>query len=137
ANPWLLLRREPADGAIPVIADATTVEWTLHSKLGGKLEVPGTTDKLVTLQIVGLLQDSIFQSEVLMSSTHFEQTFPDEGGYRFFLIASPPADAETVQKLLTGSGYNVTPARDRLQSYLEVENTYLATFQALGSLGLV
>ena len=42
-----------------------------------------------------------------------------------------------MQKLLTGSGYNVTPARDRLQSYLEVENTYLATFQALGSLGLV
>jgi len=139
ANPWLLLKHEPTDDTIPIIADATTVEWTLHSKLGGKLQVPATkgADNMVTLQIVALLQDSIFQSEVLMSSTNFEQTFPDEGGYRFFLIDAPKRDSATVQQLFADNGYQVTPSRDRLESYLEVENTYLATFQALGSLGLV
>jgi ABC-type antimicrobial peptide transport system permease subunit len=31
----------------------------------------------------------------------------------------------------------MTPSKERLQSYLDVENTYLATFQALGGLGLL
>jgi hypothetical protein len=34
ANPWLLLDREFADGAIPVIADANSMTYVLHMKLG-------------------------------------------------------------------------------------------------------
>src|SRR5262249_47953563 len=101
ANPWLLLNRTPSDGTIPVIADATTVEWTLHSKLGGKLIASGGAAGDITLQIVALLEDSMFQSELLMSSANFEQTFPDIGGYRFFLIATPTDNSNTVQQLFT------------------------------------
>ena len=31
----------------------------------------------------------------------------------------------------------MTPAAERLQSYLDAENAYLATFQALGGMGLL
>jgi ABC-type antimicrobial peptide transport system permease subunit len=147
ANPWLLLNRKFDDGAIPVIADATTAEWTLHIKLGDSLAVPplnkGETkipigSRLpVHMRVVGLLQDSIFQSELLMSSKNFEQLYPDQGGFRFFLIAAGQDEAVQIKNLLTRSGFEVTGTRQRLQAYLEVENTYLATFQALGSLGLV
>jgi ABC-type lipoprotein release transport system permease subunit len=136
-NPWLLLDRELPDGVIPVIADATTAEWTLHTKLGGTLLVPGPGDTQLSLRIVGLLQDSIFQSELLMSAANFEKHFPEQGGFRFFLIDAPPEQIDHVESLLSQSGFEVTPARERLRAYFEVENTYLATFQALGALGLV
>ena len=34
ANPWLLLRREEPDGAVPVIADANSMTYVLHRRLG-------------------------------------------------------------------------------------------------------
>src|SRR5207247_10285810 len=42
-----------------------------------------------------------------------------------------------LEMALAGYGVAVTPAAQRLESYLAVENTYLATFQALGGLGLL
>src|SRR5678810_834982 len=38
---------------------------------------------------------------------------------------------------LAGRGVVVTSARERLASYLAVENTYLSTFQVLGGFGLL
>ena len=34
ANPWLLLQRTEADGAVPVIADANSMTYVLHRQLG-------------------------------------------------------------------------------------------------------
>ena len=33
-NPWLLLQRNEPDGAVPVIADANSMTYVLHRKLG-------------------------------------------------------------------------------------------------------
>jgi hypothetical protein len=43
ANPWLLLERarEPGE-AIPVVADASTLAYALHGKLGDEMPLPGT-----------------------------------------------------------------------------------------------
>src|SRR5678815_3350734 len=38
-NPWLLLTREYPDGAIPVIADANSLTYVLHLKLGDDLNL--------------------------------------------------------------------------------------------------
>src|SRR5205085_5938699 len=93
------------------------------------------------LRIVGLLQESIFQSELVMSEENFLKLYPRQEGFQFFLIDAPPARAHQVQSLLetvlADQGFAVTPAVDRLASYLAVENTYLSTFQALGGLGLL
>src|SRR5262249_12869532 len=40
-------------------------------------------------------------------------------------------------KGLASQGWNVQETRDRVRAYLSVENMYLATFQALGGLGLL
>ena len=93
------------------------------------------------LRIVGLLQDSVFQGELLTSEENFLKLYPDHAGYNFFLIEAPPEQAEKVKELLQTAladfGFEATPTRDRLQAYLNVENTYLSTFQVLGSLGLL
>src|SRR5262249_10124947 len=79
ANPGLLLEKPQSDGAVPVIADGTTAEWQLKRKLGQELTVPGDGDEPIRLRLVGLLQDSIFQSELLMSEANFRRLFAHEG----------------------------------------------------------
>src|SRR5262249_13022561 len=141
ANPWRLLERPDSDGAIPAVADATTVEWMLKSKLGGVLEVPDEQGNPVKLRLVGLLQESIFQSEVLVSEENFLRLYPSQEGYNFFLIEAPPGRSEEVKTLLETAlaerGFEAASTAQRLAAYLAVENTYLSTFQALGGLGLL
>jgi putative ABC transport system permease protein len=141
ANPWSLLQQPQPDGAIPVIGDANTVQWMLKSGLGKELEVPNARGELVHLRIVGLLQSSIFQSELLLSEDNFLRLYPRQEGYQFFLMTTPPKRTDQVRTLLEATlaehGFAVTATAQRLEAYLAVENTYLATFQALGALGLL
>jgi ABC-type antimicrobial peptide transport system permease subunit len=139
-NPWRLLESDAGD-AIPVFADATTAEFMLKKKLGDTVEVPDEQGQAVPLRIVGLLQDSIFQSQLLLSESNFLKLYPSHQGYNFYLIDAPPDHTVTVKNLLETTlaerGFEVTPTARRLESYWAVENTYLATFQALGGLGVV
>src|SRR5439155_15494879 len=141
SNTWSLLGEDRDDGAIPVFGEANTVQWILHKGLGQELEVPDEHGRPVRLHIVGLLQDSVFQGELLMSEANFLKLYPREEGYSFFLIDAPPERAGPVRDLLetalANHGFTVTPTAERLQAYLAGENTYLSTFQALGGLGLL
>ncbi|MYN68258.1 MAG: ABC transporter permease [Acidobacteria bacterium] len=141
ANPWLLLDREFDDGAIPALADATSLAYALHLSIGDDFVLNRDTDRPVTLRIVGALSDSIFQRELLIGERHFERVFPDYDGYRFFLIDAPPERAGEVsaalEDRLVDFGFDVVSAAERLAAFHRVENTYLATFQTLGGLGLV
>jgi putative ABC transport system permease protein len=139
-NPWRLLEREFPDGAVPVIADANSLTYVLHLKVGDDLVVDHSPQPL-RLRIVGALSDSIFQSELLMSDKNFVRLFPDEQGYRFFLLDAPSdkssAVASVLEDRLSDFGFDAQSTADRLASFHRVENTYLSTFQLLGGLGLV
>ncbi len=129
ANPWLLLDAPPRDGAIPAIADASSLRYALRLWLGDVLELPGG----VRLRFVAALADSIFQSEVIISPEQFVRAFPHEGGFRLFLIEAGGAPTD----LLRDYGLDVVSTADRLAAFHRVENTYLSTFQMLGGLGLL
>lgn len=138
ANPWLLLEREAADAAIPVVADATTLQYVLHRRLGDEMALGDTG---VRVRFVAALRPGLLQGELVASERHFQRAFPREDGYRFFLI-DPPAgqEAAVVERLesrLADFGFDVTEAAARLRAYHQVENTYIATFQTLGALGLL
>jgi ABC-type antimicrobial peptide transport system permease subunit len=138
-NPWRLLERErDADGAIPVVADAGSLMYILHRKLG---EVMTLGDTGVRVRFVGALAPGLFQSEILMSEEHFLEAFPGEDGFSFFLLDLPEERAEAVSEALEGQlgdfGFDVTGTAERLDAFHQVENTYIATFQALGALGLL
>lgn len=143
-NPWLLLNREFPDGAVPVIADANSMTYVLHLKLGDDF-VLNRESGPVRLRLVAALTGSIFQSELLMSESNFLRLFPDQEGYRFFLIDTPRPPApdkstETAAMLedrLADFGFDVIPTGERLANFHRVENTYLSTFQMLGGLGLL
>jgi ABC-type antimicrobial peptide transport system permease subunit len=139
-NPWLLLTRESPDGAIPVIADADSLTYVLHLKLGDEFILQRQNGP-VRLRVVASLADSVLQSELVMSDKNFLRLFPEEEGFRFFLIDTPVDQSATIatnlEDRLTDFGFDVVSTSERLASFHRVENTYLSTFQMLGGLGLL
>ena len=140
-NPWLLLNREYNDGAIPAIADQTSLTYVFHLKLGDDFVFTPQGHEPVRLRIVGTLADSVLQSELIIGERHFVRLFPQHEGYRVWLIDAAEADASALTTVLEDRladfGVDVTDTRSRLAAYHQVENTYLSTFQALGALGLL
>ncbi|HXG65038.1 MAG TPA: FtsX-like permease family protein [Blastocatellia bacterium] len=140
ANPWLLLNKELPDGAVPVIADANSMTYVLHLKLGDEF-VMTSGGSPIRMRLVAALADSIFQGELLMAEKNFLRLFPEQEGYRFFLMdAAPekaPAVAGILEEQLVDFGFDAVPTGERLATFHRVENTYLSTFQALGGLGLL
>jgi putative ABC transport system permease protein len=140
ANPWLLLDEE-ADGAVPIIADAESAQYILQLKLGQTLALTDQLGRPRQLRLVATLDGSIFQGELLMSRRFFHELFPSQGGFQRLLVRTPPGEVEAARRLLQSEleDYAITIERTagRLAAYHEVANTYLRTFQTLGSLGLL
>ena len=136
ANPWLSLDSQLPGGAIPAIADANSMTYVLHLKLGEDFILNQTR-----FRIVAALQDSLFQSELLISEKNFLRLFPDVEGYRFFLLQVSPQKAQqvtgTLEEALSDYGFDIQSTAARLAGFHKVENTYLSTFRSLGALGLV
>ncbi len=140
-NPWTLLKQPQPDGAIPVFAEQNTAMWMLKIMVGGVVEVDDEQGRKVTCRLVGTLQDSPFQSELVMADDALRKLHPREEGFRLQLVETDPADAAEVAKLLAaglqGSGAAVTDSRERVAAFQAVVGTYLTTFQLLGGLGLL
>ena len=139
-NPWLLLERQMEDGVVPVIGDANSLTYVLHLGVGDEMVVSHAGGPL-RLRVVGALSDSILQSELLMSEKNFLRLFPEEEGYRLFLVDVPNRQqvapvATLLEDRLSDFGFDAVATDERLSNFHRVENTYLSTFQMLGGLGL-
>ena len=140
-NPWRLLEAETEDSAIPAIADATSMAYSLHTGLGEEIVLHRAEGEPVRLKLVGALSDSVLQGEIVISERNFLKLFPKQQGYRYFLIETPDREdgnwVELLERSLSDYGFDATSTADRLASFHRVENTYLSTFQSLGALGLL
>jgi putative ABC transport system permease protein len=145
ANPWLLLRRTFDDGSVPVIADATSLQYVLHAGVGDTFSMDIGAAQPLVLRFVGALRDSVLQGELVMAEEQFIRLFPGQQGYRMFLVDKPGVRtieqgnelAGVVEKELQPFGLDAVTTAERLEEFHRVENTYLSTFQALGGLGLL
>jgi len=141
ANPWLLLAKPRDDGSIPVFVEQNTAMWMLKTSVGGVIPMPDENGREVKLRIVGTFQDSIFQSELLMSDANFRKLYPREEGYRLFLVDAPADQldraAELLETGLQSNGLVVSRTADKVATYQAVIGAYLSTFQLLGGLGLL
>ncbi len=141
ANPWTLLNRVESDGTVPAIVDSTSLTYVFHKKLGDVIAIPRGAGDPLRLKVVASLSHSLFQSELILSDANFVRFFPSNDGYRLFLVEADASQAPAISALLddrlSNFGVRVQGTADRLAAYQQVENTYLSTFQALGSLGLL
>lgn len=120
------------DGAIPAAVDANTLQYVLHRKIGDTVTVGNAR-----LKFVKALHDTVFQSEIIIGDAEFQRAFPEEQGFRVFLIDAPPGADAQIETALADYGIDASSVADRIAAFHRVENTYLSTFQTLGALGLL
>jgi len=134
-------RGHVGNAAVPAIGDEQSVRWILHLEVGDEMTVAGEGGAPVRLRIAGLLEGSPLQDALLLPERELARHFPRHGGPSFFLVRTPPGREAEVAALLAdqlrGFGFQIEPVAERLRLYAGVQETYLASFQALGSLGLL
>jgi ABC-type antimicrobial peptide transport system permease subunit len=140
-NPLAKLEKPIDNDHVPVLTDAETAQYILKLGVGDTMPVTDQLGVPRKLKLVGTLSHSIFQSQMLMSEENFLRLFPSQSGYSTVLIEVGPGDEDEVRRLLSGNlgdyAVSVDRTADRLAAYAQVKNTYLSTFQTLGSLGLM
>ena len=142
-NAWLALKRDSStpENEVPAIGDAASIQYALGKKVGDTLNYTDDRGNRFKVRIVGAVANSILQGSLLIDESEFVRRFPNETGYRMFLIDAPSknmdATAKSLSRGLRDVGLELTPAATRLAAFNAVQNTYLNTFQILGGLGLV
>ena len=140
-HPWLSLTKQNEPNVIPAIADQTVLTWGLMKKVGDTLVYLDESGEKIYLQLVGGLESSIFQGNILIADSLFTKHFPSTGGAKFMLIDGPVSSQveikESLQYNLTDFGLQLTSTSDRLAEFNSVTNTYLTVFMILGGLGVI
>lgn len=140
-DPWMSLNDKKEDFVIPAIADQTVIQWGLIKKLGDTLQYFNEEGQILKLVLVGGLNASIFQGNILISDEHFQRHFPSAAGSLFMLIDGPSSRKEEIKQLLTNDlsdyGMELTETSTRLSQFYSVTNTYLSIFMILGGLGVI
>ncbi|MEO7414779.1 MAG: FtsX-like permease family protein, partial [Opitutaceae bacterium] len=139
---WNILQARAADGAIPALVDETTLLWALKKKVGDVLAYTDENGRTFQVRIAGTIPDSIFQGHVIIDEQRLLEGFPSNAGYSMFLVdVKNPAELPAVRRQLEATlgdvGGRVDLTRDVLAAFHEIENTYIAIFNVLGTLGVV
>jgi len=140
-HPWISLNKQLANGVIPGFADQTVIQWGLQKKIGDTILYKDESGKALKVKLVGGLDNSIFQGNILVSAELFRQYFPSVGGSKLMLVDGAFAKRSEISERLTylfqDYGMMLTPASERLAQFNSVENTYLSVFMLLGGLGII
>ncbi|MGI9428935.1 MAG: FtsX-like permease family protein, partial [Bythopirellula sp.] len=129
---------------VPMVLDKNTAAYSLHlAGVGARLTIDDSLGQPVTLEVVGLLANSVLQGKIMIDAAQFLRLFPEIGGQQLFLIRHS-AGSESTDRLATlletqleDFGFDAVSTREKLAGFLAVQNTYLSTFQSLGALGLL
>ncbi|MYB63966.1 ABC transporter permease, partial [Candidatus Poribacteria bacterium] len=114
--------------------------WILHHNPKDDFVIQDEAGKDLRLRL-DTISNSLFQSQLIISESDFKKAFPSQDGYQFFLIKTPAylqeKTSQILEKTLEDYGFDVTSASQRLANFRSVQNTYIATFQSLGGLGVL
>ena len=126
---------------LQAIADQATAMWGLGLGVGGALDYQDATGATLQVKLHAMLAGSVLQGKMIISEQSFLATYPDVAGYRAFLIDAPADQVNEVSAHLTRQleqrGLALEPAKDRLETFMSVQNTYIGIFTVLGGLGVL
>ncbi len=134
---------------VPILLDRNTAMYALQIYTPGAiLQLRNDQGQLVYGQVVDFLDQSIFQSEVIMSEANLLKYFPEVTGWQFFYVAQTnqqDALASASLKTLEGAvartlgdyGPSIETVPERLGRFFQVQNGYITIFQTLGALGVL
>ena len=140
-HPWQALNQDLGTDVIPAYADQTVIVWGLKKAVGDTLVYQNEFGKDIKLVLMGGLNNSIFQGNILISDNQFQKHFPSSSGSKLLLVDSQSdKDDQLMQKFennLQDLGVSGMKTSDRLAAFYSVENTYLSMFMFLGGLGVI
>ena len=140
AHPWLELNKVTSTSVIPAFADQTVIQYGLKKSVSDTLLYVNELGETIRLRLVGSLDNSIFQGNILISDSAFVKLFPSAGS-KVILIDAPPTKIESFTNIINASfpdyGIVVSQTSTRLAEFNSVENTYLTVFMILGGLGMI
>lgn len=140
-DPWEMLENDLPSGAIPAIADQTVIRWGLGLKTGDTLRYRAESGDTVNLVLLGGLDNSIFQGNILISFSHLSRLWPSASGTNIFLVSGDQNENEKIaaelQHVFRDYGVEITRATQKLAEFNSVENTYLAIFLVLGAIAML
>ncbi len=150
-NPWQLLASKEAhagtaEDPIPVILDKNTANYSLKIYATNTVKlVQYDSGESLHYRVVGFLANTILQGSLIMSEIDFEEAFPTDAGYQYFLIRDGASTGSTsnsnnvslLEEHYSDQGFDARSAPKLLANFMAVQNTYLSTFQTLGALGLL
>ncbi|MDZ7371233.1 MAG: hypothetical protein ONB12_08685, partial [candidate division KSB1 bacterium] len=87
--PWTALQAAGEEEVIPAVADQTVIIWGLDKQVGDTLHYVDEYGRPFAVRLVGGLQNSIFQGNLLIDEQAFVRRFPSTSGYRVLLIDAP------------------------------------------------
>lgn len=138
---WLALNKYYGENIVPAFADQTVITWGLMKKIGDTLYYKDEAGKDLKILLIGGLNASVFQGNLLISEKQFLKHFPSVGGSRVMLIDAPESDTGEYQKIFEQSlvdyGLHLETTSHRLAAFYSVTNTYLSVFMLLGGLGVI
>ncbi len=138
---WRLLSSADDPDVVPAFVDSATLQWALKRSLGDRLSYIDGNGRPFEIELVGAISDTLFQGSLLIDEEAFLEKFPQHEGYEIFLLDDWSDRIEEkrarIESLLGPWGGQVEVASERLQSFHEVENTYIAIFHVLGGLGVI
>ena len=138
---WSMLKSALPDGKIPAVVDQNTMMWALKKGIGDEIEFLDGEGRSFSVQLVAAVKGSILQGALYISEEQFMKRFPQQGGYRSYLIVTPFSETRNIQSYLedkfSNYGLELRESTTRLAELQKVENTYLSIFQGLGGLGML
>lgn len=137
-HPWMALNQDLGEDVVPAIADQTVIVWGLKKAVGDTLLYKNEFGRTIKLLLVGGLNNSIFQGNILISDQNFQKHYPSVSGAKLILADFRNEDQiKILEDDLQDYGLIVQKANDRLAAFYSVENTYLNMFMLLGALGVM
>jgi putative ABC transport system permease protein len=140
-HPWQILKQPLSDGVIPGFADLTVIKWGLGKSVGDTLIYKDESGKPLKIKLMGGLDNSIFQGNILISDSLFRIYYPSAGGSKVMLVdgsfSKRQAISDELEQVFRDYGMVVTPTSQRLDEFNSVQNTYLSVFMLLGGLGVI
>ena len=76
-----------------MVADATSMQYVLHVGVGDTMSIDTGAAQPLVFRFVGALRDSVLQGELVIAEQQFVRLFPQQQGYRLFLVDAPSVES--------------------------------------------
>lgn len=131
---------DPSPDRIPIAVDYNTLVWVYSGSLGDIFSVRGDSGEELELEVVAVMDNSIYAGMFIMSAENILKIYPQTAKLTFFLFetAGDPVDAaQNIERVFSEYGMDAAPTETLAKENLEYELSYIGIFRIFLLLGIV